>query len=112
MGVGFELESQGFEAGSWIHQASEVPGVGWPLTHPHTPSQLQATASAPDLVPPTRTKLCPAPGYSWLKIPQNRVGRSRPVGQVVSQVYFCSGMSAWNHSGTQGFACLLGTKLL
>lgn len=56
-GQGFKPESQGFEADSWICQATEAPGVGWPLTHPHTPNQPQAEASAPD-----RPFACVSPG--------------------------------------------------
>lgn len=108
---GFKPESQGFEVDSSICQATEVPGVGWPLTHPHTRSQPQAEASAPDRPLSCQSPAVPLLGHSWLRIPRSWAGRPRPSGKEVSRAHLCSGISAWNHRGNPSFACLLGTKL-
>lgn len=98
-GRGLGPESQGFEVDSWICQATEVPEVGWLLTHPHTLSQPQAEASAPDHALACRGPVVPLLGHSWLRIPRSRAGRPRPVGNEVSQAHLCSGISAWHHRG-------------
>lgn len=108
VGVGFELESQGFEAGSWIRQASGGLALDSP-PHPEPAPGSSFSFLLPLL--PTKAQLDPSWAIRGLRIPRSWTGRPRPLGQEVSQAHLCSGMLAWNHTGTLGFACLLGTKL-